>query len=204
MSVSGKRGVGIPIILLHDAEGGIVTIELKSGDCYRGFLEESQDNMNCTMKDCTKTDAKGKETHIQIAYIRGSQINFIIIPDMLQKAPFFNRIKLWRKHQGHAIIGAGTIKEPIRGQGSILTQKSREKRVEGGGGGGGQGSYGGGSGGGSYGGGGGGGGGGSYGGGQGGGSYGGGGGSTGGYGGGGYGIGGGGGSYGGGGGYGVR
>ena len=50
MSVSGKRGVGIPVILLHDAEGGIVTVELKNGDTYRGFLDEAQDNMNCTMK----------------------------------------------------------------------------------------------------------------------------------------------------------
>ena len=31
MSVTGKRGVGIPVILMHDAEGGIVTIELKNG-----------------------------------------------------------------------------------------------------------------------------------------------------------------------------
>ena len=50
MSVSGKRGVGIPVILLHDAEGGIVTIELKNGFTYRGILDEAQDNMNCTMK----------------------------------------------------------------------------------------------------------------------------------------------------------
>ena len=50
MSVSGKRGVGIPVILLHDAEGGIITVELKNGDSYRGFLEEAQDNMNCTLK----------------------------------------------------------------------------------------------------------------------------------------------------------
>jgi small nuclear ribonucleoprotein D3 len=50
MSVAGKRGVGIPVILLHDAEGGIVTIELKNGYTYRGILDEAQDNMNCTMK----------------------------------------------------------------------------------------------------------------------------------------------------------
>jgi small nuclear ribonucleoprotein D3 len=107
VSVSGKRGVGIPVILLHDAEGGIVTVELKNGDTYRGFLDEAQDNMNCTMKvwfklywcvdnltflvficqDCTKVSATtGKESHVQIAYIRGSQITFIILPDMLQKA----------------------------------------------------------------------------------------------------------------------
>ena len=50
MSVSGKRGVGIPVILLHDAEGGIITVEMKNGSVYRGLLEEAQDNMNCTMR----------------------------------------------------------------------------------------------------------------------------------------------------------
>lgn len=54
MSVTGKRGVGIPIILLHDAEGGIVTVELKDGSLYRGILEDGQDNMNCTLKAMIK------------------------------------------------------------------------------------------------------------------------------------------------------
>jgi hypothetical protein len=27
---------------------------------------------------------------------------------MLQKAPFFNRIKMWRKFKGHAVYGANT------------------------------------------------------------------------------------------------
>ena len=50
MSVSGKKGVGIPCILIHDAEGGIITVEMKDGSVYRGTLEEAQDNMNLTMK----------------------------------------------------------------------------------------------------------------------------------------------------------
>jgi len=50
MSVTGRRGVGIPIILLHDAEGAVVTIELKDGSTYRGTLEDAQDNMNCLLK----------------------------------------------------------------------------------------------------------------------------------------------------------
>jgi small nuclear ribonucleoprotein D3 len=50
MSVTGGRGVGIPIILLHDAEGGIITIELKDGSMYCGTLEDAQDNMNCLLK----------------------------------------------------------------------------------------------------------------------------------------------------------
>ena len=48
--MTGKAGVGIPIILLHDAEGSIVTIELKNGEMYRGYLEDAEDNMNCTLK----------------------------------------------------------------------------------------------------------------------------------------------------------
>ncbi len=52
---------------------------------------------------------------MQVAYIRGSQINFIVIPDMLQKAPFFNRIALWRKYKGHAIRGANTPDEEYPG-----------------------------------------------------------------------------------------
>lgn len=50
MSVTGKRGAGIPIILLHDSMGGIVTVELKNGSVYRGTLDDAQDNMNCLLK----------------------------------------------------------------------------------------------------------------------------------------------------------
>jgi len=42
--------VGIPIILLHDGEGSIVTVELKTGELIRGYLEDSEDNMNCVVK----------------------------------------------------------------------------------------------------------------------------------------------------------
>lgn len=50
VSVTGKRGAGIPIILLHDSMGGIVTVELKNGSVYRGTLDDAQDNMNCLLK----------------------------------------------------------------------------------------------------------------------------------------------------------
>lgn len=113
-----------------------MTIELKNGCSYRGILDESQDNMNCllkvmiasaaylliiqcyrkfkfsqtvsTMQNCTKISPDGEETKIEQAYIRGSQISFVIVPDALSKAPFFNRIKMWRKYKGHAVYGANT------------------------------------------------------------------------------------------------
>ena len=50
---------------------------------------------------------EGNQVNIDIAFIRGPQINYVIIPDMLEKAPFFNRIKMWRKFKGSAIFGCG-------------------------------------------------------------------------------------------------
>lgn len=50
MSVTGKSGIGLPIILLHDSEGGICTVEVRSGEVYRGVLDEAEDSMNIIMK----------------------------------------------------------------------------------------------------------------------------------------------------------
>jgi hypothetical protein len=38
---------------------------------------------------------------VDLVYLRGSQIMFYILPDMLSKAPMFNRITLWKKYKGH-------------------------------------------------------------------------------------------------------
>lgn len=50
MSVTGNAGIGMPIILLHDAEGGIITVELKNGETCRGLLDEAEDSMNLVLK----------------------------------------------------------------------------------------------------------------------------------------------------------
>lgn len=87
MAVTGKRGVGIPTILLHDGEGTIVSIEMKTGETYRGLLDETEDNMNCVMKDAVRTDINGNTTHVEQVYLRGSQILFIVFPDIYPLQP---------------------------------------------------------------------------------------------------------------------
>ena len=37
---------GIPVRLLNEAQGHIISIELINGDTYRGKLLENEDNMN--------------------------------------------------------------------------------------------------------------------------------------------------------------
>ncbi len=44
-----------------------------------------------------------------MVYIRGAQVRFMILPDILQKAPFFNRVKLWRQYKGNAVFGASSV-----------------------------------------------------------------------------------------------
>ena len=81
--------IGIPIKLLHDSEGQIVTMELKTGEVYRGYLDEAEDNMNCHLTEVTLTARDGNVTHFKRAYVRGSHIRYFILPDMLKNAPMF-------------------------------------------------------------------------------------------------------------------
>lgn len=84
--------IGVPIKLLHEAEGHTVTIELKTGEIYRGFLVESEDNMNCQLSNITFTARDGRMTELEHAFIRGSKIRFMVLPDMLKNAPMFKRV----------------------------------------------------------------------------------------------------------------
>ncbi|XP_063224418.1 small nuclear ribonucleoprotein Sm D3 [Bacillus rossius redtenbacheri] len=115
--------IGVPIKVLHEAEGHIVTCETTAGEVFRGKLVEAEDNMNCQMTEVTVTYRDGKVAKIENVYIRGSKIRFLILPDMLKNAPMFKR--QGNKGQG----GAG------RGKSAILRAQAARGRGRGGGGG---------------------------------------------------------------------
>jgi small nuclear ribonucleoprotein D3 len=46
-------GLSVPVKLLKEGEGHVVSVELKSGDVYRGQLMESEDTMNLHLSDGT-------------------------------------------------------------------------------------------------------------------------------------------------------
>ncbi|KAI5240131.1 hypothetical protein E4T43_06260 [Aureobasidium subglaciale] len=76
--------IGIPIKLLNEATGHIVTVEITSGNVYRGKLLEAEDNMNCQLRDITVTARDGRVSHLDQVYIRGSHVRYFIVPDMLR------------------------------------------------------------------------------------------------------------------------
>ncbi|KAJ3735759.1 hypothetical protein DFJ43DRAFT_831557 [Lentinula guzmanii] len=80
-----NAGLGVPIKLLHESLGHVITVEVKTGQLYRGKLAE--DNMNIFMRDATVTGRDGRVSQLDQVYIRGSMIRFFIVPDMLKNAP---------------------------------------------------------------------------------------------------------------------
>lgn len=82
---------GIPVKLLNEAQGHIVSLELITGATYRGKLVESEDSMNVQLRDVIATEPQGAVTHMDQIFVRGSQIKFIVVPDLLKNAPLFKK-----------------------------------------------------------------------------------------------------------------
>jgi small nuclear ribonucleoprotein D3 len=131
-----SKNIGIPIKVLHDAEGHTVTVELRNGEVFRGKLDEAEDNMNVHLSNCTKTMKDGRVQMLskcaascdapwiagrspprfgrvlrllarsaivwprltgaapapRSVFLRGSHVNFMVLPDILKNAPFFKKI----------------------------------------------------------------------------------------------------------------
>jgi small nuclear ribonucleoprotein D3 len=84
--------VGIPIKLIHEAEGHVITVETTMGEVYRGQMIEAEDSMNLALANVTMTAADGRQSRLEHVYLRGSKIRFVILPDMLRNAPMFKRL----------------------------------------------------------------------------------------------------------------
>eukprot|EP00551_Chaetoceros_affinis_P015136 CAMPEP_0203714630 /NCGR_PEP_ID=MMETSP0091-20130426/71183_1 /ASSEMBLY_ACC=CAM_ASM_001089 /TAXON_ID=426623 /ORGANISM="Chaetoceros affinis, Strain CCMP159" /LENGTH=180 /DNA_ID=CAMNT_0050592707 /DNA_START=38 /DNA_END=581 /DNA_ORIENTATION=+ len=121
MSVVGNNRVGIPIVLLHDAEGSVVSVETKNGEIIRGLLFEAEDMMNLYIKNCVVWNIHGVKRKVDQLYLRGREIVFVVIPQMLRHAPMFQRIKHWRKHAGAPPEGV-TV-----GQAAAILRKANEE-----------------------------------------------------------------------------
>ncbi|CAI7745532.1 unnamed protein product [Closterium sp. NIES-53] len=114
-----SKSLGIPVKLLHEAQGHVVTIELKNGELYRGTLTDCEDNWNCQMDNITFTAKDGKVLQLEHVFIRGSFVRFVIIPDMLRNAPMFKRLEAKLKGKGSSNLGVG------RGRAVAMRAKAR-------------------------------------------------------------------------------
>ncbi|SCV05349.1 LANO_0H05534g1_1 [Lachancea nothofagi CBS 11611] len=82
---------GIPIKLLTESQGHVVSVELTTGEVYRGKLVDSEENMNVQLRDVTATARDGSVTRMDHIFVRGSHIRFFVVPDILKNAPMFKQ-----------------------------------------------------------------------------------------------------------------
>jgi small nuclear ribonucleoprotein D3 len=110
--------VSVPIKLLHEAIGHTVTIEARTGELYRGHLLHSEDNMNCLLENVVRTNRDGSKTAMEQVFIRGSQVRFFVVPDMLKHAPMFKNLLKQSPPAGAPPKGSafGTL-QPGKGKG---------------------------------------------------------------------------------------
>ncbi|GAA5865608.1 hypothetical protein JCM8115_004147 [Rhodotorula mucilaginosa] len=112
--------LGVPVKLLHESLGHVVSVELKTGQTYRGKLFEAEDSLSVSLTQCTVTHRDGRVTQLDQVYIRGASIRFYVVPDMLAQAPMFKRAGA----AGMKGRGIGTA----RGRATIMRAQSRRGR----------------------------------------------------------------------------
>jgi len=127
--------VGIPVKLLYEGIGHTVTVEIKTGEVYRGHLVAAEDNMNCLLEGVTMTAKDGKVSQLEQGYVRGSQIRLIIFPDMLKHAPMF-KLAQGAKGRGRG-LGVGGQRRAMAMRARAGTALLSARRARGGGDGGG-------------------------------------------------------------------
>lgn len=81
--------VGVPVKLLYEAQGLIISVELETGQLYRGKLVGIEDNLNLQLREVTITHRDGHTTAAEQCFLRGSHIRFVVLPDNLRHAPMF-------------------------------------------------------------------------------------------------------------------
>ncbi|KAL7069448.1 LSM domain-containing protein [Cryptosporidium serpentis] len=120
--------IGIPVKILYEGLGHIISIEMKSGDLYRGTLAHVEDNMNCMLDTVNVTMKDGRPLALEQCYLRGSQIRFFILPDMLKNAPMF---KLAANAKNRArILGVAGNKRAFANRTSVRGRgRGRSSRV---------------------------------------------------------------------------
>lgn len=78
---------GIPVKLLCDSVGAIITVELENGDQYVGTLDNVEDNMNMHLSNVENTTKHGKKSAMSNVFLRGSCILLMQLPDHLKTQP---------------------------------------------------------------------------------------------------------------------
>eukprot|EP00512_Aurantiochytrium_limacinum_P014550 CAMPEP_0171585680 /NCGR_PEP_ID=MMETSP0961-20121227/12153_1 /TAXON_ID=87120 /ORGANISM="Aurantiochytrium limacinum, Strain ATCCMYA-1381" /LENGTH=111 /DNA_ID=CAMNT_0012143345 /DNA_START=503 /DNA_END=834 /DNA_ORIENTATION=+ len=97
--MSADQKLSVPIRLLLEGIGHTVTVEMKNGESYRGQLMEAETTMNIQLTGAMHTARNGQKRKLEHAYLRGTNVKYIVLPSFLQEAPIFKSVNTMKaKH----------------------------------------------------------------------------------------------------------
>ena len=78
----------LPMQILYGAMDTPVSIELKTGECYNGYIQNADYFMNFQLRDVTITASDGnKFFHVSECFVRGNNVKYIrVVEDAIKKA----------------------------------------------------------------------------------------------------------------------
>lgn len=84
----------IPVLLIQEAESHSVTVEMVDGTVYRGRLETASESMNMRLSRVVVSGGPDEQRkRLDEAMLRGSQVRFIVLPEILEDAPHFEQLR---------------------------------------------------------------------------------------------------------------
>ena len=93
--VGDARGaVNVPMQLVSDCQGRVVTVELTSREVYRGRLAHfDKDSMNVGLQEVTVTKERDHScARLQSVYLRGDKMRFILLPEAANTHPLWKEV----------------------------------------------------------------------------------------------------------------
>lgn len=87
-----------------------ITVEMKNGETYRGMLLGAEDTMNLTLSDVVRTARNGQVSKLPSVYLRGGNVRFVALPDLLKSSPVFKKVAVMKKKMEQADSGPGKRK----------------------------------------------------------------------------------------------
>ncbi|KRH92215.1 putative small nuclear ribonucleoprotein Sm D3 [Pseudoloma neurophilia] len=82
--------ISVPLKVLYDCQGLQITLETEK-DVITGKLFQIDDCINITIDDAIITNFQGVKTKIDRILVKGSMIQFIVLPPILEYSPHLQR-----------------------------------------------------------------------------------------------------------------
>ena len=79
--MSSIYSVGVPSKLLKEFKDRRITVEVSSGEVYKGIVHETEENLSVSLGDVKATLVSGRVVKMDEVYIKGSRIRLINLPD---------------------------------------------------------------------------------------------------------------------------